>query len=331
MRTAFLLAMIGCQPQPDEDPNPGPSSTNTGANTPPGPNTTGPTTTPPGTVDGQRLTLTSGGVIEGERIAVYDMSVWWHNAEDDAVIAMFDPNGWADYPNDQSVRQVRDSEVIGVEAIPLQGLHYRDFLRDRGLVVDRSPLMGVSWVIMGNDGYHREEDGYGNYAWDLVKTDEAGVRYSGYGAANTDFLVWEEPVYLPVAGEVVEVVRDAPDNTPGAYAPDAVNNLVGIWLGGQHYLYLLHFRQNTIPAQVQVGAVLDAGTFVGNVGNSGVTLEPHLHVTAHRWDASDPLDERMWSVPIEWKGLWTSASTSGATEHDYVTPASFDWISSSEF
>jgi len=328
MRFALLL-LVACQPEAF-----GPTKSTSTTPTIPVTNTTPPTTVPtttPGTVNGQRIILTTGAVVEGERIGEYDMSIWWNDAEDDSTIAVFDPAAWADYPDDDSVRFIRESDVHTVEAISLNGASYMDFLNERDIAINGSPLAGVSWVIMGNDGYHREEDGYGNYAWDLVKTDQLGARYTGYGIANTDFLVWDEAVTLPVAGEVVEVVRDAPDNTPGSYAPDAVNNLVGVWLGGHHYLYFLHFRQDTIPAEVQVGAVLDAGAYLGDVGNSGVTLEPHLHIAALYWDDSRPGEERMWSVPIQWKDVWTAGQTTGATQSDFATPQSFDWLSGTAF
>ena len=190
-------------------------------------------------------------------------------------------------------------------------------------------------MIMGNEGYHLEEDGYGNFAWDLVLTDDKGARYTGFGADNEDYRVWGADVVLPTGGTVVEVVRDAPDNGPGSYPADAVNNMVGIWLGGQYYLYLLHFQQYSIPASVRVGAELPAGSFVGKVGNAGVSLEPHLHMTLMYYDM-DPAGSsgsiRTWSIPGEWRSMWSADSPTGpATLHDWLVPGTGQWIDDGEF
>ncbi len=327
MRLLLLIVIAGCQPDERE-----PKKVRTEPTS--GPTTTTSTTSTTSTVEtrfAESVTLASGETIIGERIATYDQSVWWTDPTDEILIALFDPTRWADYPDDDSIRIVAESQIVATEFVTLQGASYVGFLRGEDMVIPQPPLDGVSWVITGNAGYHLEEDGYGNFAWDLVKTDEAGSRYTGYGADNTDYLVWDDPVYLPVPGTVVEVVRDAPDNTPGAYTPDAINNLVGLWMGGHHYLYFLHFRRNSIPMNIQIGEVLPAGTLLGNVGNSGITLEPHLHMTALYWDDSEPGDERYWSVPMEWKDLWTSTETSGATLQDFGAPNSFEWIAASAF
>jgi len=131
------------------------------------------------------------------------------------------------------------------------------------------------------------------------------------------------------AGVVVEVVRDAPDNLPGAYPDDAVNNMVGVWLGGQVYLYLLHFQQGSIPASLRPGVALEQGAFLGLVGNSGVTLEPHLHMTALYYDVA-PVgsgEVRTWSVPIEWEDVYLSATVEGPGElSPWATPGTGLWI-----
>ena len=79
-----------------------------------------------------------------------------------------------------------------------------------------------------------EEDGFGDFAWDLTYTDPAGGTqvYKGTGLANTDYFIWDAEVLLPTGGTVVEVERGAPDNTPGSYPPTATNNLVGVHLFG---------------------------------------------------------------------------------------------------
>lgn len=288
-------------------------------------------TTP--TLPGRRATLLDGTVVEGEPIAAYDQRLWWHPAEEQTT-ALFDPAGWALYPDDTSLRFVPSSQVRAWEELDLGAAPgWRDWLSSRGLLVERLPLDEEALVIMGNEGYHLDEDGYGDFAWDLVLTDAEGRRFTGSGAANADYRIWGAPVRSPVSGLVVEVVRDAPDNLPGAWPEGAENNLVGIWLQGQLYLYLLHFQQGSVPPAITPGAWVSVGDLLGRVGNSGVSLEPHLHLTALYYDLH-PLTGggvRTWSVPIAWAGQWVSTSPGGPGDwtEDFL-PATGTWLRDDE-
>lgn len=276
------------------------------------------------------LTLDDGAVVVGEAFARWDQRLWWDAADRDWV-AVFDPAGWDTVPDDHSVELIPLDRVAAQADVPLDvgTASWADTLYDRGVTIDANPLPQRAFVIMGNEGYHLEEDGYGDFAWDLVVTDDTGARYTGLGATVDDFLVWEQPVTLPTDGIVVEVVRDAPDHPVGSYPPGAVNNLVGVWLGGQVYLYLLHFRQDSIPLDIQPGDALRAGTFLGLVGNSGVTLEPHLHLTLMYYDLAPlaPEPARTWSVPGEWTDLWVAEGPTEAGElRARASPTTGQWI-----
>ena len=125
---------------------------------------------------------------------------------------------------------------------------------------------------------------------------------------------------------MVDAIDTYPDNIPGVFDVELPNNLFGVHLGGQFYLYLLHLREGSIPDDIALGDTLDAGTVIGRVGNSGVTVEPHLHLTVYWFDANaDP--PRSWSVPSEWADLDTAPSPSGPiVHHEYVVPVSRSWI-----
>lgn len=286
------------------------------------------TGSPSSGVAGERVELVGGEVLTVQVVAEYDQSVWW-DAADERWLALFDPALAAEWPDDRRLRFVRASDVVAREAAQVDGPTWEQHLRDLGVAWEQSPLEARSHVIRGNDGYHLEEDGFGDFAWDLVQTDDTGVRYQGFGASNTDFRVWGEPVVASVGGEVVEVVRGAPDNAPGGYAPGAVNNLVGVRVSGQLYAYYLHFQQGSIPAGLAVGATVAQGDLLGLVGNSGVTLEPHLHLTLHYWDSEHG---RYWSVPSQWQGLFVAPAPTGpTTEHDWAVPQTGEWVSSTDF
>ena len=74
-----------------------------------------------------------------------------------------------------------------------------------------------------------------------------------------------------------------------------------------------------------------AGMAVGRVGNSGVSLEPHLHVVLFWYDDSSQ-PARYWSVPGEWANLYSAPSPQGpAVHHDFFVPRSRTWISAEPF
>ncbi|MCB9598288.1 MAG: M23 family metallopeptidase [Sandaracinaceae bacterium] len=277
-----------------------------------------------------RVTTADGARLEGELVATYDHSIWWWSPADERTYALFDPRALAEWPDDRSLRFVSSLDVTALDAIarPAGQPTYREAMRGAGVGLERVPLDGVAFVITGGERYHLEENGYGDFAWDLVVHDDAGRSHSGDGLVNTDYYAFEREVRMPVGGIVVEVVSDAPDVPPGPADLDAVNNLVGVQVYGGYYVYLLHLRQGSVPAGVTVGARVETGDLVGLVGNSGVTAEPHLHVVALAYDVdADPA--RTWSVPAEWRDVWIGARR--GTLEPYAVPVGGQYVSNDAF
>lgn len=288
--------------------------------------------------------LRDGGIASGWLAAQYDHHAWWWTPSDEVTWAVLEPSAFAPAPLDRSVTFVSSHDVLDAGPLPdWPQPAVAAFTRDAGLSLGRLPLDGVAYVITGHDAYHLQEDGYGDFAWDLVRTGADGGRFAGSGVNNADYLTWDAPVFLPTAGRVVEVVRDAPDNSPGGYDGGAVNNLVGVRVAGAWAVYLLHFRQGSIPSRdagtceptvpgvacVEPGAWLPEGAYLGRVGNSGVSLEPHLHVTMLYLDV---VTGRSWSIPSEFANTWSASTPVGpATRHDFLVPRRGEWLSSMPF
>lgn len=273
--------------------------------------------------------LSSGEVFDGELVAIYDSSLWW-NPGPGLLYGVFDPAGYAAYPNDRSMRFVWEPDVVSVREVTTSATPYREFLRQNDMAFRQPPLSETSFVITGNTSYHLEEDGFGDFAWDVERTNDAGQRFTGLGANNEDFLVWDEPVYSGVAGEVIEVVDSGVDNIPGSHPPigTAVNNLVGIALGGHYYAYYLHFREGAVDPQIVVGTQVQVGDLLGRAGNSGVTLEPHIHMVVLWFDVEA---NRSYAVPAEFADVLVSQTPTGPfVEHDYTVPVSNEWVRASE-
>jgi len=274
------------------------------------------------------LRLSDGESTSGELIATYNHNFWWTDPAAELTYALFEPSRYGEWPDDFSLELVSSHRVIETDWVDAEpgAERFQDFMRRKGFVIETSPFASLAHVITGNESYHLEENGWGDFAWDLVITDEAGSRFTGDGTRNSDHLVWREPIRLPVGGVVVDAIDEHPDNDPGSFELSLPNNLFGVHLGGQFYFYLLHLEQDSIPADIEVGDRLEAGTIIGRVGNSGVTIEPHLHMTMYWHDqSSDPL--RSWSVPSEWRDIESAGSPAGpATHHEYVVPASRTWV-----
>lgn len=283
------------------------------------------------------MVLAGGDVLRGEIVARYDHRLWWWHPEERETYALMLQGAGLVAP---TLRFVATKELQSLSPLPPQvnAVALRQRLREAGWAMRRLPLEGVSYVVTANSGYHLQEDGMGDFAWDLVRTNAARARYRTDGKQNADYFVWDAAVYAPVDGTIVELVDDAADNTPGSSPPSgAVNNLVGIHLAGEIYVYLLHLRRGTIPRRqaahcgdpahcLAVGDRVRVGDLLGRVGNSGVSLEPHLHVAWLYYDG-----QRSWSIPAEFAQLYLSVAPTKAKLARDVVPTTGLYISDAPF
>lgn len=122
------------------------------------------------------------------------------------------------------------------------------------------------------------------YAMDMGRLDAAGRRATGLLPSNPcNYASYAVPVVSPVSGVVLESVDGVPDSPIGGSNPDQP--------GGNHIA--IHDPENAIavwlchlkPGSVRLhrGDRVHAGDPVGEVGNSGSSFEPHLHLCAQRY------------------------------------------------
>lgn len=276
------------------------------------------------------MTLADGGIATGEWVATYNHLFWWNDPEPELTFALFDVYRLTQYPDDDSFVFLHASDVAAIELTewPLDRPTYRDTLRSTGLTLRNIAVPDVAYVITANDSYHLEEDGYGDFAFDLVLTDDSGRKFLGDGSRNEDYFIWDAEVRSPVVGEVIEVVRDVADNEPGGFQLNAPANGVGISIFGSFYLYLYHFGQDTIPEGIEVGTTVLEGAVLGRVGNSGMSEEPHLHIALFWYDETGP-QPRSWGVPIEFQDIGVSSTPTGPfVGHEYLAPSARQWVRS---
>ncbi len=116
------------------------------------------------------------------------------------------------------------------------------------------------------------------YAIDIVKVNKKGRFYKDDGRECNEVFSFGEPVYSPVDGIVVAVIDTLPNSEITLTPSDSLNpagNHVAIEFESDRYVFLAHFEPYTIS--VNKGDSI-TGEFIGNVGNSGNTSWPHLHM-----------------------------------------------------
>jgi hypothetical protein len=145
------------------------------------------------------------------------------------------------------------------------------------------PLDGANFFVMGGGANwsvnHHAFISHQRYALDIMRQDALGFRASVmFPSATSDFYAFGARIVAPCDGEVLATTDGLP-NRP-LMDPDTEHpfgNHVVIFCQRQSVL-LGHMQAGTVA--VSAGDVVKAGQPLGLVGNSGSTLEPHLHIHA---------------------------------------------------
>lgn len=135
-------------------------------------------------------------------------------------------------------------------------------------------------TLDGSESRFRDWRGQ-SYGVDLVQIDGLGLRAKGLQPADPRaYRIYGARVLAPCAGRVVLAVDGLPDMQ--------VPEMDRAHMAGNHVLLrceqadvlLGHLSPGSV--RVRVGEAVAAGVWLGSVGNSGNTGEPHLHVHAQR-------------------------------------------------
>jgi hypothetical protein len=154
-----------------------------------------------------------------------------------------------------------------------------------GAVDLASPLRGTHVVLNGgvspftNAHFRvRPQD----YALDILGVNAFGARASLTGSRRDleSYVIYGKPVFSPCDGTISVVENDLPDQVPPERDTENIagNHVLVECLGLE--LLLAHLRQHSV--RVNVGDIVAVGDPLGEVGNSGNTTEPHLHIHAER-------------------------------------------------
>lgn len=114
---------------------------------------------------------------------------------------------------------------------------------------------------------------------DLVALDRWGFRADGIMPADPSrYVIFGRPVIAPCDGKVMVAIDGLPDmQVPQVDRDHLAGNHVILHCAGADIL-LGHFREGSV--RVKAGQTLAVGDAIAQVGNSGNSSEPHLHINA---------------------------------------------------
>jgi Peptidase family M23 len=179
--------------------------------------------------------------------------------------------------------------------------------RQRAIVI-RPPLAGDGWLATSaccKPNLHRDErvaiDGVRIETGETFAVDWAKVKndrlFDGDGKKVEQFYGFGEDVLAVADGVVVSVHDGMPDQTPFVLMvpkskADYGGNNVMLRVAPNVFAWYAHLRQDSIT--VKVGEVLKAGAPIAQLGNTGPSEGPHLHLGL--LDKPDPIAGR--SLPF---------------------------------
>jgi hypothetical protein len=137
------------------------------------------------------------------------------------------------------------------------------------------------------------------FAANIVKL-ERGRGGNGFLPKRLEgYHIWREEIHSPMSGKIIKVIDDIPDNEPfcGKYPYNAGNTVV--IQKENKFLLLGHMRRGSM--RVREGEMVEANHIIGEVGSSGMSERPHLHMQLMTSDSGN-----YWSgmgVSIQYRGI----------------------------
>ncbi|MFJ7903462.1 M23 family metallopeptidase [Streptomyces sp. NPDC096198] len=144
------------------------------------------------------------------------------------------------------------------------------------------PLRGGTWYVGQGGGKglnHHVALAEQRGALDILALDGPHGRKRPGGGVES-YVIYGARLYAPCDGIVVSAADGLPDQEPGRirFGPLYGNHV--FIDSGRELVKMAHLRPGSVA--VSTGQTVRAGQLIGEVGNSGNTTEPHLHLHAER-------------------------------------------------
>lgn len=142
------------------------------------------------------------------------------------------------------------------------------------------------------------------YALDIIQVNNSGRRAKGIApASNEKYFCFGDTLLSPVDGIVVNSKADIEDNKPGT-----MNSILPIGnhiiiRSGNYFIIMGHLQKQGIFVQKGVG--VNKGDRIGVIGNSGRSIEPHLHLQVIKIDQSQG-NKEIIPIPINFEDSFYS-------------------------
>jgi hypothetical protein len=193
-------------------------------------------------------------------------------------------------------------------------------------VVLDSPVHGDWFVASGGrsalTNHHYATYPAESHAIDLVQLGANQQTHAGQSLSS--YAGFGEAVYAPADGEIIDVRNSSPDEPIGQKGGLA-NQLV-LDIGNDRYVVMAHLKQYSV--RVHVGDRVRRGQPLAQVGNSGESDEPHLHMHVqnraydYTGDSSNlftyPMTFR--DVRVTSSGIWPRADAGELRSGDRIRP-----------
>ncbi len=118
------------------------------------------------------------------------------------------------------------------------------------------------------------------FAMDIIKLNKAGNRATRiFSKRLEDYAIFADTIFSPCDGVILKTESGNPDNIPPARKRGPTNLNQVIIETKSAYIFLGHLKMGCVF--VHQGEPVKTGQPLGLAGNSGMSLEPHLHIQAH--------------------------------------------------
>lgn len=153
--------------------------------------------------------------------------------------------------------------------------HFKQRFQDKAYINLSLPFFGQWKINQAHDGAYTHK-GEWKHAWDFV-IEEDGKEYKNNGDYVEDFYCYNKSICAPADGYVEAIDDGIADNNIGEVNLDQNwGNSIVIKHGVGVYSQLSHIKASSF--KVQVGDSVKKGEVLAQVGNSGRSPSPHLHM-----------------------------------------------------